>query len=54
MIANDIIALFPSMSSEMTGKVVRGLVEESDKFLEGIDYMKIAKYIAGELNTFYE
>ena len=48
VIANDVVALFPSMSSERTGKVVRELVEESELKFEGMDYMEIARYIAVE------
>ena len=48
VIANDVVALFPSMTSDMTGKIVRELVEDSELEFEGLDYMEIARYIAIE------
>ena len=37
IIANDVVALFPSMTSEMTGKVVRELMEETELEIDSLD-----------------
>ena len=48
VIANDVVALFPSLTSERSGRIVRILTEQSDLEVDGIDYMEVARYIAIE------
>ena len=45
VIANDVVGLFPSLTSERTGRIVREQAEQSDLQIEGLDYMDIARYI---------
>ena len=45
MIASDVVALFPSMLSENTGKIVRYEVEESEIETEGFDFKEVSRYV---------
>ena len=41
----DVVALFPSMKSETTGRIIRKLVSKSPINIEGYDWKQGARYI---------
>ena len=45
LIGNDVVALYPSLTSERTGKIVREMVEESTIKFEGLDDKMARAYI---------
>ena len=55
LIGNDVVALFPSLTSKRSGELVREEVEESDIVVEGFNhrlgvrYIKMMKHLTGDL-----
>ena len=49
VIGNDVKALYPSITSENTGRIVRERIEKTELEFEGFDWKKGAAYVA--MNT---
>ena len=49
VIGNDVVALYPSITSENTGKIIRERIERTRLEFEGFDWKKGAAYVA--MNT---
>ena len=45
VLGNDVVALFPSITSRKTGVIVRKRVEKSPLKIEGFNYKRGARYI---------